>query len=87
MWIGSDHDDGPGVAILLQLIQHLEATNVRQAHVEQDQIGRLALRNSEAGITRLSLYHLVSPLLTLLAQGPADQALIVDYKDFFGNHP
>ena len=50
--IGGDHDDGAGVAILLELIEHFDAAEVGHAHVEQDEIGCFALRQFERGFRR-----------------------------------
>ena len=85
--IGSDHDDGAGVAVFLELIEHFDAGQVGHAHVEQDEIGRFALRQLEPGFTGIGLNHVVSPLFALLAERPAHQALVVDNHDFLCRHP
>ena len=84
--IGGDHDDGAGVTILLELIKHLNAAEVGHAHVEQNEVRRLALRQFERRFASLGLDYVVSPLLALLAERPAHQALVVHNHDFLGRH-
>ena len=84
--IGGDHDDGAGVAVLLELIKHLDAGEVGHAHVEQDEVGRFVLREFERRVPGIGLDHVVAPLFTLLAQRPAHQALVVHNHDFLGRH-
>ena len=84
--IGRDHDDGAGVAAFLELIQDLDAAEVGHAHVEQDEIGRFMLREFERRLSGIGLDHVVAPLLALLAQRPAHQALVVHDHDFLGRH-
>ena len=40
---------GGASAALLDLLQHLDAAHVGHANVEQDEIGRLLLREAQAG--------------------------------------
>ena len=84
--IGGDHDDGAGVATLLELIQHLDAGEVGHAHVEQDEIGRFTLRQFERRFPGIGLDDVVAPLFALLAQRPAHQALVVHDHDFLCRH-
>jgi len=84
--IGGDHDDGAGIASLLELIQHLDTGEVRHADVEEDEIGRFVLRQFERGLAGIGLDDVVAPLLALLAQRPAHQALVVDDHDFLCRH-
>ena len=83
--IGGDHDDGAGVAALLELIEHFDAGQVGQAHVQQHQVGVLALRQQRR-LAGVGFDHGVSPLFTFLAQRPAHQALVVDDHDFLCRH-
>ncbi len=80
--IGGDHDDGAGVATFLELIEDFDAGEVGHAHVEQDEIGRLVLRQFKRRFPGVGFDHVVAPLLALLAQRPAHQALVVDDHDF-----
>ncbi len=84
--IGGDHDDGAGVAILPELIEHFDAGEVRHADVEQDQIGRFMLGEFERRFSGVGLDHVVAPLLTLLAERPAYQALVVHDHDLLCSH-
>ena len=84
--VGGDHDDGLGVTVLLELFQNLKAVQVRQAHVEQNQVRRLVLCQAQSGLSGGGLDDLVSPLFALLAQRPAHQALVIDHQDFLSRH-
>ncbi len=41
--IGGDHDDRGAAAVLLELIEHLDAGQVGQAYIEKHEVGRFAL--------------------------------------------
>ncbi len=84
--IGSDHDDGAGIAAFLELIQHLDAGKVGHTDVEQDEIRRFTLRQLETGLPGIGLDYVIAPLLALLAQRPAHQALVVHNHDFLCWH-
>ena len=85
--IGGDHDDGASVAIFLELIENFQAAQVGQAHVEQNQVGRLMLSQLQARLARLRFDDLITPFFAFLAQRPAHQALVIHHQDFVGSHP
>ena len=84
--VGGDHDDGAGVAVFLELIENFDAGEVGHAHVEQDEIGGFMLRQLERGFAGIGLDDVIAPLLALLAQRPAHQALVVHDHDFLCRH-
>ncbi len=86
LWISGDHNDGAGVATPLELFQNFQAADVGQAHVEKNEVGRFVLGQFQGRLARIRLDHMVAPLFTLLAQGPAHQALVVDHQDFLSSH-
>ena len=44
------------------------------------------LRDFQARLSGLGLHDVVAPFFTLLAQGPAHQALVIDNQDLLGRH-
>ena len=79
--VRGNHDDGRSFGSFLDLFEHLDAAEVRHADVKQDEIRRLMLGEAEAGVSGGGFQDLIAPLLTLLAQGPAHQALVIHNKD------
>ena len=71
---------------LLELFEDLNAVQVGHANIEQNQVGRFVLRQAQSGIAGRGFDDLISPLLALLAQRPAHQALVVDDQDLLGRH-
>ena len=68
----------PAVA---QPAQHLETVHARQAHVEDDQIGRVMRRDLEALLAVPRDGHLVALLLECVLDAPRDGVLVFDDQD------
>ena len=66
--VGRDHDDRRRVGSFLDLFENLDAAHVGHAHIEQNQVGRLVLREAQAGVSGGGFDHVISPLFALLAQ-------------------
>ena len=76
--IGRDHDHRRAhPAIFLSLFQDLNPVHVRQAHVEQNEVGRFRCASLQPRLSRSSFDDVVSPFFALLAQRPAHQALVI----------
>ena len=80
--VGGNHDDGPDVATFFEPVEHFDAGEVRQAHVEKHQVGRLALCQQERRFAGFGFDDEIAPLLAFLAERPAHQALVVHNHDF-----
>ena len=71
---------------LLDLLQHLQAVDAGQLDIEQHQVGGLLPDQPQGILPGAGGKDLVSLLLQVLLQGPADQMLVIDHQDFLFTH-
>ena len=84
--ITGNHDDGNGKVVLLDFAQDFNAAQIRQPHIEQDEVGSFRANLREPARTAFGLDGDVTPLFQLAAHRPADQLFIVDNQNFFVGH-
>ncbi|SPE33762.1 hypothetical protein SBA2_800020 [Acidobacteriia bacterium SbA2] len=84
--IAGDHNNRDGKVVLFDLAQDLNAAEVGQAHVKQDQVGRLGANLRQSSRAGFGLESGVAPLLELSTDGPADQFLVVDDQNLLIGH-
>ena len=77
-----DHDDDRPV--LTYALEHLEATHVRQAQVEQDQIRVRTLDGSNALLAAVGAHHLVPQAFEVGRERRGNRLLVVD--DQYAGH-
>ena len=76
-----DHDDRRGDALLLQVLQHLDAVEHRHLDVEQDRVVRNLRRFVDSLLTGARLVDAVALVLESHANRLADRGFVVNYQD------
>ena len=68
-----------------KMAQRLQTVHARQAHVEQDQVGRVAADQGQRVFGRCGRAGAVAGLFQLQAEAAPQQRVIVNDKDMFGH--
>ena len=79
--VAGDHDDRQRLVHRAEALEHLEAVHARHLHVEQDEIGRLALGQRQAFLAGGRADELVAFVFERHAQRVANGGLVVDHQD------
>ena len=84
--VARNHDDGNGKVVLLDFAQDFDAAQIRQPHIEQDEVRRFRANLRQSAGAAFRLDGDVTPLFQLAAHRPADQFFIIDDQNFFIRH-